>query len=145
MSEHTKEPWFVDENNIHIGSIATLNGDDTGYSEIWHEWHGDEKSHKANARRIVACVNACAEIPTEDLEESSMTILQYMEDQYAEKMELAKQQRDELLAAAKFILKGMDGGHIKCAPYIDFDPDAASLEFKHPSDRLREAIAKAEA
>ena len=54
-----------------------------------------------------------------------------------------KEQRDELLAAARFILKGMDGGHIKCSPYIDFDPDAAQLEFKHPSDWLREAISKA--
>jgi hypothetical protein len=48
-----------------------------------------------------------------------------------------------LLDAAQFILRGMESGHIKCAPYIDFDPDAAQLEIKSPVVRLREAIAKA--
>jgi hypothetical protein len=49
----------------------------------------------------------------------------------------------ELLAVAQFFLKGIEGGHIKCASYIDFDPDAENLEIKSPADRLRAAIAKA--
>lgn len=49
----------------------------------------------------------------------------------------------DLLSVLSFILRGMDGGHIKCAPYLDFDPDAAELEIKHPAERIRAAIAKA--
>ena len=49
----------------------------------------------------------------------------------------------ELLAALEFILRGMDGGHIKCAPYFDFDPEAEKVEFKHPADMIRAVIAKA--
>ncbi|MDP3219201.1 MAG: hypothetical protein Q8S73_34200 [Deltaproteobacteria bacterium] len=52
-------------------------------------------------------------------------------------------QRDELLAALGFILRGMDGGHIKCAAYFDFDPAAEQLEFQHPADMIRAVIAKA--
>lgn len=49
----------------------------------------------------------------------------------------------ELLAVAQFFLRGIEGGHIKCAAYIDFDPNAEKLEIKSPADRLRDAIAKA--
>lgn len=49
----------------------------------------------------------------------------------------------DLLAVAEFFLRGIEGGHIKCAAYIDFDPNAAQLEMKSPADRLRAAIAKA--
>lgn len=49
----------------------------------------------------------------------------------------------DLLHALTFVLKGMDAGHIKCAPYIDFDPNAAQLEFKSPAQMLREVLAKA--
>lgn len=49
----------------------------------------------------------------------------------------------DLLAVAQFFLRGIEGGHIKCAQYIDFDPDAETLDIKSPADRLREAIAKA--
>jgi len=49
----------------------------------------------------------------------------------------------DLLAVAQFFLRGIEGGHIKCAPYIDFDPDAEQLEIKSPAERLRAAIARA--
>jgi len=49
----------------------------------------------------------------------------------------------DLLAVAQFFLRGIEGGHIKCASYIDFDPNAEMLEIKSPAERLREAIAKA--
>jgi hypothetical protein len=49
----------------------------------------------------------------------------------------------DLLAIAQFFLRGIEGGHIRCAPYIDFDPNAETLEIKSPAARLREAIAKA--
>ena len=48
---------------------------------------------EATARRIVACVNACAGIPTERLEAGAADVLAYS-------MEL-KKQRDELLASMR--------------------------------------------
>ena len=49
-----------------------------------------------------------------------------------------------LLDVALLFLRGIEGGHIKCAPYIDFDPNAAQLEIKSPATRLRAAIAAAQ-
>jgi hypothetical protein len=49
----------------------------------------------------------------------------------------------DLLAVCRFFLDGIDGGHIKCAPYIDFDPNATQLEIRSPAERLRAAIEKA--
>ena len=46
----------------------------------------------------------------------------------------------ELLANLKFVLSGIEGGHIKCAPYFDFDPEATQIEFKPLSEKIREAI-----
>lgn len=116
MSDHTKKPWQVvafgegkecDNWSVDNDSAATyefsaiMAGEKTVALVVSTDFRLDTTSEISS--RIVACVNACAEIPTEDLEESSMTILQYMEDQYAEKLELAKQQRDELLAALEQI------------------------------------------
>ncbi len=51
---------------------------------------------------------------------------------------------DELLGAAKFILRGIESGHVKASPFLDFsDPDAEQLELKSPADLLRAAIARA--
>lgn len=71
MAEHTKEPWHIRELRDDCFITAEIEpgmaygpeimGDDyTGY--------GDNDRKKADARRIVACVNACASIPTELLE-----------------------------------------------------------------------------
>lgn len=46
-------------------------------------------------------------------------------------------------SVSSFLLRGIEGGHIKCAPYIDFDPNAAQLEMKSPANLLRAAIARA--
>ena len=67
MSKHTQEPWraFIQGNTIALF--------DSEKREII-SWVGFDSSHfpntinKANVRRIVACVNACAGIPTGELE-----------------------------------------------------------------------------
>ena len=59
--QHTPGPW-VDDGYAHIGAVNDqLNG---GYFIALCE--GPDRV--ANARRIVACVNACAGIPSEMLE-----------------------------------------------------------------------------
>lgn len=66
MSEHTREPWKQDEwGHVHgcdnepllVNGISFPTGN-----------HPKAKEASANARRIVACVNACARMSTEFLE-----------------------------------------------------------------------------
>jgi hypothetical protein len=63
MSEHTKEPWAI-HNSKNL--IAILDYEGKHLAELWQR---KEYDSVANARRIVACVNACAGIPTEALEQ----------------------------------------------------------------------------
>ena len=74
MSEqlHTREPWHLYHENkvieIHDGT-----SDAKSSIVFWTGFDAGDKPHKeklANARRIVACINACAGIPTEQLETS---------------------------------------------------------------------------
>lgn len=60
---HTKEPWHVEYDDA---GYITIN-DDTGYIMLFMK--DDELEMTAsNAKRIVACVNACAGITNEALE-----------------------------------------------------------------------------
>jgi hypothetical protein len=61
MNEHTKEPWRVE----YMGSdeADVIGADDTSIICRSTGYMSD-----INARRIVACVNACAGIDTESLE-----------------------------------------------------------------------------
>lgn len=68
MSEHSPEPWVAnecgaDEFFICEESPPGETGKDTGWGKQIGEVDG-----KANARRIVACVNACKGFSTEELE-----------------------------------------------------------------------------
>jgi hypothetical protein len=56
--KHTKEPWSVGDNNGFTCVYAETDG------EVCSGFYGST----SNAARIVACVNACANIPTEALE-----------------------------------------------------------------------------
>lgn len=80
MTEHTKEPWRVEENTTLIWGAC--NPDDstsygmgppiadakTAFSYYAGKTTFDADMGEANARGIVACVNACAGIPTTELE-----------------------------------------------------------------------------
>lgn len=93
MSEHTKEPWHhgtderqiegINGNIVCIVSGALLN-----------------ESTIEDARRIVACVNACAGISTEWLEKNAAMLQSMAEDiqNVSCQLDEAKAQRDELLA-----------------------------------------------
>lgn len=87
MSEHTKEPWnhSGDEVKTADGNLIAVTLLGTSLIE-----------NQANARRIVACVNACAGIDTEVLEKHAgqQGLMIYL-------MSDLVKQRDELLAAAK--------------------------------------------
>lgn len=85
--QHTPEPWISEGSFIGIP-----NGKGTFYMVPLSGINQD--SREANARRIVACVNACAGIDTGHLE-------QYGLPDFAQKISDLREQRDDLLDFAK--------------------------------------------
>jgi len=57
---HGPEPWSYE------GRGTLVDADDESITYFTHEW-GEDVLSDADAERIVACVNACAGIPTEAL------------------------------------------------------------------------------
>lgn len=119
MGKHTQEPWKLYRNDQSVG-------DANGFAvcDVWPR--GDDgmasEEGKANARRIVACVNACEGIPTEDLEQSPRRMFHFLADFASceiEKRGEVEKQRDELLDVQKdhhrlvreldVLLNGVDG------------------------------------
>lgn len=98
MSAHTKEPWGISHDShdgwplVMAGGkiIANVNLEsfNAGVADLI------EMPAEANARRIVACVNACAGIPTDMLEAMPSGPASLL-PMYAR----LEQQRDELVAA----------------------------------------------
>ena len=94
--KHTPEQWYAsEEGGIWIVMAADENG---GYTLA--DMCCDDQ--KANARRIVACVNACAGISTENLEDNKPLI------ELAMAYNVALRQRDELLAFAEEVRRTGD-------------------------------------
>ncbi|HYD33091.1 MAG TPA: hypothetical protein VEA39_00855 [Methylophilaceae bacterium] len=95
MSEqkHTQEPWIVTGSERVKYVEARVGGG--MLQEIASCMIVEHGNHEANARRIVACVNACAGIGTLELER--VRIVELPNPPYHE----LKQQRDELLNMLK--------------------------------------------
>ena len=88
MSEKfTKGPWKTEREGIN----ALIRGGDATIVAVRHRLPADV--HEANARRIVACVNACEGISTENLEDNRP--VKWVIQQYNNVVK----QRDELLKA----------------------------------------------
>ena len=88
MSEkYTRGPWKTEGEGIH----AIIRGGDATIVAVRHRLPADV--HEANARRIVACVNACEGISTENLEDNRP--VKWAIQQYNNVVK----QRDELLKA----------------------------------------------
>lgn len=111
--EHTKEPWeFVEAiDNFSSARIVedcisgSIKGDGWHIARVW----GDNGAGYENARRIVACVNACAGIDTLSLEAGGIGWLQTA-------CQLAYSQRDELLEALKRAVRLVDCDVIRVRP-----------------------------
>jgi len=122
MSEHTNEPWIVTggervkyvEARVGGGIIQEI-------ASCMQVAHGN---HEANARRIVACVNACMGIRTENLEDNRPIV---------EGLKLLNRQRDELLAALEplsqwgEVIAALPSFSAKGAMLEDFDDARAAI------------------
>lgn len=94
--EHTKEPWSVDPK----ASLRVASGDVTVCScgtadSIRDQWEN-------NARRIVACVNACKRFSTELLEAAAAC--GGVPAEPTDELIKCRKQRDELIADMKKIV-----------------------------------------
>ena len=106
MSEqHTPEPWAIDPDdrpnmqwNNHIVSEANQ---DIAICFMAHDGTEDNECGEANARRIVACVNACAGYATEELEQATLD-KRHRHEIIADLVKSNKQ-RDQLLAALEAV------------------------------------------
>ena len=87
--EHTKEPWRVELSWITGSDGKRITCPTACMSR-------DDDENEANERRIVACVNACAGIPTEGLENSGFS------SDILLKIATLKQQCDELKKALQW-------------------------------------------
>lgn len=100
MSEHRKEPWRTGESlgtrsSIECTPIYASDGNMIGSA-----------FDAPDARRIVACVNACAGIETEVLEQHHIGVISA---ESSARMRSVEQQRDELLETLKEMLAPHEG------------------------------------
>jgi hypothetical protein len=113
MSEHTKEPWVLDQQS-EIPIVMTSSGYAIVETCPWGSIR-DQDEIKANARRIVACVNRLAQFKTEDIENPS-----YESGMYGVLAHVTRQ-RDDLLQALIGVMTrcegsgyiGQDGQYLK--------------------------------
>ena len=81
---HTKEPWEV----IAVDDMYEIHSKTAGHEVVW------SIDSIANAQRIVACVNACADITEEDLP----IVIKYGREQLSRMQKLKSKKRyDETL------------------------------------------------
>lgn len=107
--DHSATPWTIRQEGNDALVIVDANGNDTTViADIQHDpgfgIFGDPDGAHRDMRRIVACVNACAGISTEALESTGSVILS------AESYGAVQRQRDELLAALRYVLEDEPSG-----------------------------------
>ena len=103
MSEnnHTPEPWHLCEVENETGRIKHLVPVDAEKMSLLTIVENDQATFAAiynddDARRIIACVNACEGIPTDALERSKSL------DEFMRSMKVIEQQRDSFKDAAEY-------------------------------------------
>lgn len=96
MAKHTSGPWVAHSTkSFYVFGPASL-AEQAGLE------HGPficNASSQENARRIVACVNACDGIETSVLEQHALGVIGA---EHSQELKNVKKQRDELLEALKY-------------------------------------------
>lgn len=100
MSGHSPEPWKF---SIDADGRVNIFVDDGRVVTLCHA-----RLRPEDARRIVACVNACAAIPTEDLEKAAEDPIAGMFGRLAGK---SVSQRDHAVRALSQLLSVLDDPH----------------------------------
>ncbi|WP_041208802.1 hypothetical protein [Aeromonas jandaei] len=143
MKQHVNEPWSaveVTNDEDQLIKIRASNG--ANIARLWIDVDDNHFSdeQRENARRIVACVNACRGLPTDELEQKG--IVAAVGTQLLE----ADQLRDELLAALELMVAIHDEPSGFSGKYGKALDDAIQAQEEKIDERLlmaRTAIAKA--
>lgn len=109
--KHTTEPWHFCEPTETLHALRAETGRvvaDVGYSDT-------DAQNRMNARRIVACVNACAGVTTEELERGGFV------SGLIERLEEKERQRDALQEELE---------NIATAEWREFDPDTRRCAYE---------------
>lgn len=107
VGAHTEGRWEVSEDKIRIQAYHRAGRQTIAYTFVRGKDGGCNQTEavaEANARRIVACVNACAGLPTEPLERlvaggGRLVAADFIVDAMDSQLEQAETQRDDLLKA----------------------------------------------
>lgn len=135
--KHTKEPWSIEDGEQGTNSFYVLGPDRTAAvaKVMNYKLLGIGRD---NARRIVACVNACAGIPTDDLEASPDHGLFHLAE-FSNHLVL---QRDELLAVLGEALEALDSARGNINPERGY-ADELEAEISAAIDKASSIMAKA--
>lgn len=143
MSKHTPEPWVVERTHdidaiAWVGQFAVLPQD--------HATRVVRGNTENDARRIVACVNACRRFPTDVLEHDGGKDFPGFWGGVAaracRKIDAVTAQRDELLAALEAFTAAQDAK--RAAQGKGAGPIAAAIgDLIIAEEKARAAIAKA--
>lgn len=123
MIEHTPEPWKWHAQG-EANEYCLLTHDGRWVIAFRQNGELTDDRQKANARRIVACVNACKGIPNEQLEMDSAAFINVFNA-----YNRLRHQQKSLLAALNLIETDKDGDGFIC---------------REAMEQVREAIAQAE-
>lgn len=109
--KHTPEPWVLKECEYDKGNYQIPD-------VVFADREGNVYIYEDDARRIVACVNACAGIPVEQLEAYPAAVMRVMKE------------RDQLLAAVKSAKESLEiEGYYSPSPVIvEIDAAIAAVE-----------------
>ena len=139
MSKHTPEPWIAEKAH-DIDAIAWV-----GQFAVLPQNHAAQVvrgNTEEDARRIVACVNACKGFTTEGLQRSQIGTIMY---ERLEAMREAIRQRDELLVALHDAATSLETIQLRSFgqdSFLDSKPEMRSYAGSRAAV-AREAIAKA--
>lgn len=135
MSKHTPEPWVLFEVGDRFKHQCPASSDKTSILTVVSEddMHFGAVYNDEDARRIVACVNACAGIPSEILELDERTALAYRG--YVQKL---KSDRDELLSVLEETSKNLSDAAIK----VKWFSVSAAQEILRIADKANVVIAE---
>jgi len=118
MDKHTNEPWIALPPNAgsHFDSNwHVTDSNDTFVAHVLGFNHQTDDQCAANARRIAACVNACAGIRTEDLERyynAGGGIDEAMEEASLRGHVSAVKERDRFAALNAELLSELEKAHV---------------------------------
>ena len=121
MSEHTKEPWYQCGYEIEADdgtTVCNMSG-----------WKNKGQTI-ADAKRIVACVNACEGIPTDELvnQVGAGMKIKFSDCPSCNKLTAQRELNKELVDALKYTLRTMDDYQLSKDYWADMDALIAKAE-----------------